>query len=123
MTAPPMARPPMAAAVNPARPPMAPAAPMAPMKKGGLASKVRNEKEEIKRVKAEEAFDKSMMAKGGRTAVKGEHSVQTKDKRGAKIVKMAGGGFVKSADGCAVRGLTRAMQPKMASGGKTKKYC
>ena len=126
MSPPAMARPPMAAPMarppvaTPVRPPMAAAA---PMKKGGLAAKVRNEKEEIKRVKAEEAFDKSMMAKGGRTAVKGEHSVQTKDKHGAKIVKMAGGGFVKSADGCAVRGLTRAMQPKMAAGGKTKKYC
>ena len=122
MAAPAMARPPMAP--TPVRPPMAPT-PAAPMKKGGLASKVRNEKEEIKRVKAEEAFDKSMMkmAKGGRTASKGEHSIQTKSKRGAIEVKMAGGGFVKSADGCAVRGLTRAMQPKMAGGGKTKKYC
>ena len=77
MTAPPMARPPMAAPMNPARPPMAAAGPMAP----------------------------PPMKKGGRTAVKGEHSVQTKDKRGAKIIKMAAGGSTSSrGDGIAQRG-------------------
>ena len=40
--------------------------------------------------------------------------------------KMAGGGLAaghKSADGVATKGKTRAMMPKMSSGGKTKKYC
>ena len=45
--------------------------------------------------------------KGGRIASKGEHSVQKKSKRGAMVVKMANGGFVKSADGIAKRGKTR----------------
>ena len=45
--------------------------------------------------------------KGGRIASKGEHSVQKKSKRGAEIVKMAKGGYVKSADGIAQRGKTR----------------
>jgi hypothetical protein len=47
------------------------------------------------------------MKKGGRAMSKGEHSVQTKSKRGAEMVKMAKGGYVKAADGCAVRGKTR----------------
>jgi hypothetical protein len=47
------------------------------------------------------------MKKGGRIASKGEHSVQKKSKRGAMVVKMANGGFVKSADGIAKRGKTR----------------
>jgi hypothetical protein len=34
-----------------------------------------------------------MFSKGGRTASKGEHPVQTKSKRGASIVKMCGGGM------------------------------
>jgi hypothetical protein len=33
------------------------------------------------------------------------------------------GGFVKSADGIAKKGKTRATQVKMAKGGSTKKYC
>jgi hypothetical protein len=47
------------------------------------------------------------MKKGGRIASKGEHSVQTKSKRGAEMVKMAKGGYVKSADGIAKKGRTR----------------
>jgi hypothetical protein len=47
------------------------------------------------------------MKKGGRIASKGEHSVQTKSKRGAEMVKMAKGGYVKSADGVAKKGRTR----------------
>jgi len=35
----------------------------------------------------------SALKKGGRIASKGEHSVQTKSKRGASIVKMCGGGM------------------------------
>jgi hypothetical protein len=47
------------------------------------------------------------MKKGGRIASKGEHPVQTKSKRGAEMVKMAKGGYVKSADGIAKKGRTR----------------
>lgn len=59
--------------------------------------------------------------KGGRIASKGEHAVQKQSKRGAEIIKMAKGGLAsghKSADGCAVRGKTRAMMPAMKKGGK-----
>lgn len=81
---------------------------------------------------------------GGRLMAKGEHPVQKQAKRGAEMVKMAAGGkvglkkqmptsdemgglgmkkggYVKSADGCAVRGKTRGTM--MAGGGKVKKYC
>ena len=63
------------------------------------------------------------MKSGGRIASKGEHSVQKKSKRGAEMVKMASGGYVKSADGVAQRGKTKGTQVKMAGGGKTKRYC
>lgn len=62
--------------------------------------------------------------KGGgmaRMASKGEHSVQKQSKRGAEMIKMAGGGFVKSADGCATKGKTKAKQVKMCGGGMAKK--
>ena len=63
------------------------------------------------------------MAMGGmaRMESKGEHSVQKQSKRGAEMVKMAKGGLAmghKSADGCAVKGKTRAMAPAMRKGGK-----
>ena len=60
--------------------------------------------------------DLSKLKKGGmamdkepRRSVKGEHSVQTKSKRGAEIITMAKGGAVyrKAADGIAQRGKTR----------------
>ena len=44
-------------------------------------------------------------------------------KRGGKVKKMASGGLAsghKSADGCATKGKTKAMQVKMAKGGMTK---
>ena len=63
------------------------------------------------------------MKSGGRIASKGEHSVQKKSKRGAEMVKMASGGYVKAADGVAQRGKTRGTQVKMSAGGKTKRYC
>ena len=63
------------------------------------------------------------MKKGGRIASKGEHSVQKKSKRGAEMVKMASGGYVKAADGVVQRGKTKAKQVKMSAGGKTKRYC
>jgi hypothetical protein len=61
-------------------------------------------------------------AAGGRMASKGEHAVQKHSKRGAKMVKMAAGGLAsghKSADGCAVKGKTKAKQVTMKKGG----YC
>jgi hypothetical protein len=63
------------------------------------------------------------MKSGGRIASKGEHSVQKKSKRGAEMVKMASGGYVKAADGVAQRGKTKGTQIKMSAGGKTKRYC
>ena len=45
---------------------------------------------------------------------------------GGKVKKMATGGLAaghKAADGVARKGKTKAMQVKMAGGGKTKKYC
>lgn len=67
--------------------------------------------------------DLSKLKGGGmaRMTSKGEHSVQKQSKRGAEMVKMAKGGLAsghKSADGCAVRGKTRAMAPAMKRGGK-----
>ena len=66
--------------------------------------------------------DLAALKKGGRIASKGEHSVQKQSKRGAEMVKMAKGGLAsghKSADGCAIRGKTRAQQ--FCMGGKAKK--
>jgi len=63
------------------------------------------------------------MKKGGRIASKGEHPVQKQSKRGAEMVKMAGGGYVKSADGIAKKGKTKVTMVKMAGGGMGKKYC
>ena len=63
------------------------------------------------------------MKKGGRVASKGEHPVQKKSKRGAEMVKMAGGGYVKAADGVAQRGKTKGKMVAMSNGGKTKRYC
>ena len=86
----------------PMRPPMAPmgapAAPAAPM--GGMG-----------------------MKSGGRTPVKGDHSVQKKAKVGAKMIKMASGGLSaghKKANGVATKGLTKGTMVKMSKGGK---YC
>jgi hypothetical protein len=47
-------------------------------------------------------------------------------KKGGSVKKMASGGLAaghKAADGVARKGKTKAMQVKMAGGGKTKKYC
>lgn len=65
------------------------------------------------------------MKSGGRIALKGEHAVQTKAKRGAEIIKMASGGLAsghKSADGIAQRGKTKGSKPSM-SGGKALGMC
>ena len=64
------------------------------------------------------------LKKGGmmkRMASKGEHPVQKHSKRGAEMVKMAGGGLAaghKSADGIAVKGKTKGKQVMMKKGGK-----
>jgi hypothetical protein len=57
------------------------------------------------------------MAMGGRLASKGEHSVQTKSKRGAEMPKMKKGGSI---DGCAVKGKTKGKMVKMMAGGMAK---
>ena len=56
------------------------------------------------------AKDKPMMKKVAAEAVKGHEK---------KMHKMAGGGYVRSADGCAVKGKTKGKMVKMAGGG----YC
>lgn len=70
--------------------------------------------------------DLSKLKGGGmaRMTSKGEHSVQKQSKRGAEVVNMAKGGLAsghKSADGCAIKGKTRAMAPAMCGGGMAKK--
>jgi len=55
--------------------------------------------------------DLAKLAKGGRAMAKGEHSVQTKSKRGAEMVKMAKGG------GCEVKGKTKGRMIAMKKGG------
>ena len=49
----------------------------------------------------------SKYATGGRLSAKGEHPVQKQSKRGAMVVKMASGGYTRSADGCATKGKTK----------------
>lgn len=64
------------------------------------------------------------MKSGGRTPVKGDHSVQKKDKVGAKMIKMASGGLSaghKSANGVATKGLTKGKMVSMCGGGMGKK--
>ena len=115
-------------------------------KEGGMATeKMHSEKSEMKQ---DVAQDKKMIKKafgmhdkqshegkktnlsklkgGGmaRMESKGEHPVQKQAKRGAEIIKMAKGGLAgghKSADGCAIKGKTRAMRPEMCGGGMAKK--
>ena len=63
--------------------------------------------------------DLSKLKGGGmaRMKEKGEHAVQKQSKRGAEMVKMASGGFVKAADGVATKGKTKARQITMCGGG------
>lgn len=87
------------------------------MKKAGAPkSMVKHEEAEAKGMK------KGGYAAGGRMASKGEHAVQKQSKRGAQMIKMAAGGLAaghKSADGCAVKGKTKAKHVAMKKGG----YC
>lgn len=67
---------------------------------------------------------KACMASGGRAVSKGEHPVQKRSKRGAEMIKMAGGGLAaghKSADGIATKGKTKARSVAMCGGGYMKK--
>jgi hypothetical protein len=49
---------------------------------------------------------------------KGGKGTELKLKRGGMAKKMASGGFTRAADGIASKGKTKAMQVKMAGGGK-----
>lgn len=83
-------------------------------KKGAPKSMIKHEEEEMMGMKkGGMAYAKGGMA---RSSGKGMHSVQKKAKEGAEMVKMAKGGYVRSADGCAKRGLTKGKM--MAKGGK-----
>ena len=62
--------------------------------------------------KAHEREFGKKMAKGGDV-----DGIAKKGKTEGKVVKMAAGGFVKTADGCAQRGKTKAFQVKMKRGG------
>jgi hypothetical protein len=93
------------------------------LKKGGVAKKVTKEME----------YDYKTGKKSfrGTTAQRDAHAekegkIVAKHAAYDKTKKMAGGGLAaghKDANGVAKKGLTRAMMPKMSSGGKTKKYC
>lgn len=74
------------------------------MKEGGSCK--MEAKKEVK------SHEKRMhnMARGG--------GIETKGKTKGTMVKMAGGGFVKSADGCATKGKTKGTQVAMKKGGK-----
>jgi hypothetical protein len=104
-----------------------PGTPAMPMKKGGKVKKMakggmaKDDMAQDKKVikKAVGMHDKQMH--GGKKT-----NLATLKKGGMAMKKMAGGGLAaghKSADGVATKGKTRAMMPKMSSGGKTKKYC
>jgi len=90
------------AARRPAVAPSMPGVPMPTMKKGGVAH-------------SDIAKDKPMMKKVAKEEVKSHEK---------KMHGMKSGGFVRSADGIAVKGKTRGTEVKMASGGMAKKkYC
>ena len=75
-------------------------------KKGAPASMIKHEKTEMKGMKS---GGMSSMKKVASEAVKGHEK---------RMHKMADGGYVKSADGCAKKGKTRGTMVKMAGGGK-----
>lgn len=94
--------------------------------KSSSGQKVTNPKQAIAIGLSEAKLSKPQKMKEGgtmkRMESKGEHAVQKKSKRGAEMVKMAGGGLTaghKSADGCAVKGKTKGKQVTMKKGG----YC
>jgi hypothetical protein len=92
---------------------------------------VANSPKFAKKVGVPQSVGKEFEMKDKRMMAKGEHSVQTKSKRGAempvmkakagKAVKMKDGGksYRSSCDGVATKGKTKAKQVKMAMGGKS----
>ena len=77
-------------------------------------------KESKKMVGKEIAF---MKKKGAPKSMVKHEMAEAGMKKGGKVKCMASGGLAaghKSADGCATKGKTRAMQVKMAKGGMTK---
>lgn len=75
--------------------------------KSGRKSPTQYAKEEAKEMKMCGGGMSKKYAAGGRMTSKGEHPVQKQSKRGAMVVKMASGGYTKSADGIAMRGKTK----------------
>ena len=75
--------------------------------------------------KADEAADKKLIKKAFAMHDKQEHPGKKTDlsalKKGGGVKKMASGGFVRSADGIASKGKTKAKQITMCGGGKVKK--
>ena len=90
------------------------------MKKGGLSEKIRNEKDEMKRVRGEMAYDmgkKAMgMKKGGMAECKSEAKKEVKAHE-KRMHGMAKGGVTR-ADGCVSKGHTKGTMVKMYGGGK-----
>ena len=83
---------------------------------------------EMKESKAMMKKEVSFMKKKGapKSMVKHEEAEMKGMKYGGKVKKMASGGLAsghKSADGCATKGKTKAMQVKMAKGGMAKRGC
>jgi len=92
---------------------------------------VANSPKFAKKVGVPQSVGKEFEMKDKRMMAKGEHSVQTKSKRGAempvmkakdgKAVKMGKGGksYRSSCDGVATKGKTKGTMVKMAMGGKS----
>lgn len=85
--------------------------------KSSSGSKVTNPKQAIAIGLSEAGMSKPKGDTMNRTKSKGEHSVQTKSKRGAEVVKMAKGGYAKGG-GIETKGKTRGKIVKMMGGGK-----
>lgn len=73
-------------------------------------------------MKQDQAMEKRHVAAMKKAGIKGkvlkEEEAEAGMKCGGKVKKMAGGGFVKSADGIAKKGKTKAKQITMKRGGK-----
>ena len=88
-------------------------------KKGAPKSMIKHEMAEAKGMKK----GGKAYAAGGSCKMEAKKEVKAHEKR---MHGMAKGGLAaghKSADGIAKKGKTKGMEVKMASGGKTKKYC
>jgi hypothetical protein len=78
---------------------------------------VKNPKQAIAIALSEAGKSKPKGENMNRMKSKGEHTVQTKAKRGAEVVKMAKGGYAKGG-GIETKGKTRGKMVKMMGGGK-----